>query len=127
MWEPYATLRSLRKPVDFIIIPYGEHVITNPGEQMISQGAAVDWFRFWLRGEEDPDPAKVDQHKRWHELRKLQDDSDRASINYEWSDLGCSGVRACLVCGFKHHEMTPWLGLQFKGLHYGQAGVIKRA
>jgi dipeptidyl aminopeptidase/acylaminoacyl peptidase len=72
MWEPYAGLRYLRKPVDLIIIPDSEHVITNPGERMISQGGAVDWFRFWLKGEEDPDPAKAEQYKRWRELRKLQ-------------------------------------------------------
>jgi hypothetical protein len=27
---------------------------------------------FWLKGEEDPDPAKADQYARWRELRKLQ-------------------------------------------------------
>ncbi len=32
----------------------------------------VDWFRFWLQGYEDPDPAKAEQYKRWRELRKLQ-------------------------------------------------------
>ena len=72
MWEPYATLRYLRKPVDLIIIPDSEHVITNPGERMISQGGTVDWFRFWLEGQEDPDPAKAEQYERWRELRKLQ-------------------------------------------------------
>jgi len=35
----------------------------------------VDWLCFWLKDEEDPDPAKVDQYKRWHELRKLQEKS----------------------------------------------------
>jgi len=25
----------------------------------------VDWFRFWLKGEQDPDPGKVDQYVRW--------------------------------------------------------------
>ena len=25
-----------------------------------------------------------------------------------------------------HHTMTPWLGLQFKGLHYAQTGVIEQ-
>jgi len=32
----------------------------------------VDWFCFWLKGEEDTDPAKVEQYVRWRELRKLQ-------------------------------------------------------
>src|SRR5258708_1288975 len=58
MWEPYAALRYLRKPVDLTIIPDSEHVMTNPGERMISQGGTVDWFRVWLQDYEDPDPAK---------------------------------------------------------------------
>jgi len=73
MWEPHATLRYLQKPVDLIIIPDSEHVITNPGERMISQSSTVDWFRFWLKGEEDPDPTKAEQYGRWRELRKLQE------------------------------------------------------
>ena len=36
-----------------------------------SQGNA-DWFRFWLKGEEDADSAKTEQYARWRELRKLQ-------------------------------------------------------
>jgi dipeptidyl aminopeptidase/acylaminoacyl peptidase len=71
MWEPYAALRYLRKPVDLIIVPDSEHVMTSPGERMISQGGTVDWFRFWLKGEEDPDPDKVQQYVRWRELRQL--------------------------------------------------------
>jgi dipeptidyl aminopeptidase/acylaminoacyl peptidase len=72
MWESYAALRFLQKPADLIIVPDSEHIITNPGEQMISQGSTVDWFRFWLKGEEDPDPTKAEQYKRWRDLRKLQ-------------------------------------------------------
>jgi len=29
-----------------------------------SQQGNVDWFRFWLKGEEDPDPAKAEQYAR---------------------------------------------------------------
>jgi hypothetical protein len=39
---------------------------------MISQQGNVDWFCFWIKGEEDPDPAKAEQYARWRELRKLQ-------------------------------------------------------
>jgi len=31
----------------------------------------VDWFCFWLKGEEDRDPAKAEQYARWHDLREL--------------------------------------------------------
>jgi dipeptidyl aminopeptidase/acylaminoacyl peptidase len=79
MWEPYRALSLLKKPVDLIVLTDGEHVLTNPAARMASQGGSVDWFRFWLKGEEDPDPAKADQYARWHELRKLQENSEKAA------------------------------------------------
>jgi len=39
----------------------------------------MDWFRFWLQGYEDPDPAKAEQYKRWGELRKLRAENERNS------------------------------------------------
>jgi dienelactone hydrolase len=79
MWEPYAALRYLKKPVDLLVLNSGEHILTNPATRIVSQGGTVDWFRFWLKGEEDPDPAKADQYARWHELRKLQENSEKAT------------------------------------------------
>jgi hypothetical protein len=72
MWEPYAGLRYLKKPVDLIVFNTDEHVLTNPAVRMASQGGSVDWFRFWLQDYEDPDPAKADQYTRWRALRKMQ-------------------------------------------------------
>jgi dipeptidyl aminopeptidase/acylaminoacyl peptidase len=61
MWEPYATMRYLHKPVDLILLNNNQHVLSNPSARLISQGGSVDWFRFWLQDYEDPDPSKVDQ------------------------------------------------------------------
>jgi dipeptidyl aminopeptidase/acylaminoacyl peptidase len=72
MWEPYAALRYLHKPVDLMMLNTDEHVLTNPAVRMASQGGSVDWFRFWLQNYEDPDPAKAEQYARWRGLRKLQ-------------------------------------------------------
>jgi dipeptidyl aminopeptidase/acylaminoacyl peptidase len=72
-WEPYAALRYLKKPVDLIMLPVGSHVMTNPTQRLASETINVDWFRFWLKDEEDPDPVKAEQYKRWHELRRLQE------------------------------------------------------
>jgi dipeptidyl aminopeptidase/acylaminoacyl peptidase len=77
MWQPYATLRYLKKPVDLILLNTDEHVLSNPAVRMASQRNSVDWFRFWLQGYEDPDPAKAEQYKRWRELRKLQAENDK--------------------------------------------------
>ena len=50
---------------------------TNPAERMASQGLSVDWFRFWMQGYEDSDPAKAEQYRRWQELRKIQEESSK--------------------------------------------------
>jgi hypothetical protein len=71
-WHWYSGLTRLEKPVEMIYIPDGTHVLEKPWERMISQQGNVDWFCFWLKGEEDPDPAKAAQYRRWRELRSLK-------------------------------------------------------
>ncbi len=79
MWEPYAGLRYLHKPVELLVLNTDEHILTNPAVRMASQGGSVDWFRFWLQGYEDSDPAKKEQYVRWRELRKLQEENEKKS------------------------------------------------
>ena len=69
MWDVYAGLRCLHKPTDLIQLNTDEHVLTNPAMRFASQGTSADWFRFWLKNEQDPDPAKADQYARWQKLR----------------------------------------------------------
>jgi hypothetical protein len=54
----------LCKPVDMIVVEHGLHELQRPWERMISQQANVDWFTFWLKSEEDPDPATAEQYAR---------------------------------------------------------------
>ena len=75
-WEWFAGLSRLAKPVEMTIMEDGEHVLQKPWERIISQQGNVDWFRFWLQGYEDQDPAKAEQYKRWEALR-LQRDTAR--------------------------------------------------
>lgn len=70
MWEPYAALNHLRKPVDLVMLNTDEHVLTNPAVRMVSQGGSIDWFRFWLQDYEDPDPRKASQYERWRKFRE---------------------------------------------------------
>lgn len=72
MWEWFSGLSLQKKPVDFIEIPDGAHLLQKPWERRTAMEGIVDWFRFWLEAEEDPDPAKTDQYGRWRELGKLQ-------------------------------------------------------
>jgi hypothetical protein len=49
-------------------MPGSTHVPEKPWERRTSQQGAVDWFCFWLKSEEDPDPAKAEQYNRWRKL-----------------------------------------------------------
>jgi len=75
-WEIYASMVLQQRPVDLIYFPDGVHVLQKPLERLASQQGNVDWFRFWLKGEEDPDPAKAEQYVRWRELRTLQEKNE---------------------------------------------------
>jgi len=78
MWEIHESLKLLGKPEEFIIFPDGTHNLVKPWERLTSQEAAVDWFCFWLKGEEDPDPAKRDQYARWRAMRHAGEDRPQA-------------------------------------------------
>jgi hypothetical protein len=71
-WEPYAALRYLKKPVDLIMLQTGSHVMTNPTQRLAAETTNVDWFRFWLKGYEDPAAEKAEQYRRWETLCDLQ-------------------------------------------------------
>jgi hypothetical protein len=71
-WQWYSGLSLLGKPVEMIYIPEGTHILEKPWDRMISQQGDVDWFCFWLNGQEDPDPAKAEQYTHWRELRSLK-------------------------------------------------------
>jgi hypothetical protein len=71
-WQWFSGLSLLEKPVDFVWLPDGTHLLVKPSERLTSQQGTVDWFSFWLLDEEDSDPAKREQYKRWEVLRTLQ-------------------------------------------------------
>ncbi len=75
-WEWFAALTRLGKVVEMVMLEDGDHILQKPWDRMVSQQGNVDWFAFWLKGEEDPDPTKVEQYARWHELRKMQEEND---------------------------------------------------
>lgn len=74
-WNTYTILKRQHKPVEYYVFNDAYHDLVKPAHRMASQGGNVDWFAFWLKGEEDPDPAKADQYKRWRKLRIQQEKS----------------------------------------------------
>ena len=71
-WEWFSALTHLGRPVDLIYLPNGTHLLVKPWERLASQQGTVDWYCFWLKGEEDPAPEKREQYERWREMRALQ-------------------------------------------------------
>jgi hypothetical protein len=69
LWETFAVLQNAAHPVDMIYFPEGSHNLMKPVERIGSQEGNVDWFRFWLNGEEDAEPRKSAQYERWRRLR----------------------------------------------------------
>lgn len=79
LWDWHAGLRRLGKPVEYWISPEGTHDVFQVGQRIKSNQLLVDWFRFWLKGEEDADLAKADQYRRWRQLRQ-QHEADRVTL-----------------------------------------------
>jgi dipeptidyl aminopeptidase/acylaminoacyl peptidase len=77
----YTSLRDLGKPMELFIYPDELHHVNQPKHRYQIYERNLDWFRFWLKGEEDPDPAKTAQYIRWHVLRTLQEQNDKKSAN----------------------------------------------
>ncbi len=72
MFDWYAILRRLDKPIEYWSMPDGEHILFKVGELMTSNHLLVDWFDFWLTGREDPQLSKRDQYVRWRKFREQQ-------------------------------------------------------
>jgi dipeptidyl aminopeptidase/acylaminoacyl peptidase len=83
-WDIYALLRRQYKPAEMVVIPGGTHSLSRPAERMISLQGNVDWYRFWLKGEERTQallPAETagslrDQYARWRQMELLKKTDD---------------------------------------------------
>lgn len=69
--ESYGALREAGKPVEMRIYPKEYHNKVQPRHRLAVYERNIDWFGFWLRGHEDPDPAKQAQYAGWRTLREL--------------------------------------------------------
>ena len=76
----YTALRDRHKPVEMWVYPDEYHEKIQPQHRYSVYERNVDWFKFWLKGQEDPDPSKKDQYERWRKLRQLQDEDEKNSV-----------------------------------------------
>jgi len=68
-FEFYTALRRFGKPVEQVFYPRETHIFSQPRHRINSMRRNIDWLDFWLKGEEDPDPAKREQYTRWRVMR----------------------------------------------------------
>jgi dipeptidyl aminopeptidase/acylaminoacyl peptidase len=64
--EFFHALRRHGRPAELVVYPGAPHVFHEgkPSHRWASINRNLDWFRFWLLEERDPDPAKDDQYER---------------------------------------------------------------
>lgn len=67
--ELYSRLSRSRTPTELYVFPDAAHLKLQPRQRLAAHERYLDWFRFWLQGYRDPDPAKAAQYRRWAELR----------------------------------------------------------
>ncbi|CAN5665777.1 hypothetical protein BH10PSE14_BH10PSE14_43370 [soil metagenome] len=70
--EAFTALREQHKPVEMYVFPDEYHTRVHPEHRLASYQRSIDWFDYWLRNIEDPDPAKRQQYVRWRKLRDAQ-------------------------------------------------------
>lgn len=69
-----------RHRADLYVFPNETHQKFQPKHKLAAYERNLDWFRFWLQGYEDPDPAKRTQYAHWREMKKaLSDRSTRVA------------------------------------------------
>ena len=67
----WGAMHQEGKAVEMRVFPKETHVLRQPVHQRANFEQQLDWFRFWLKHEEDPDPSKREQYIRWNKLREL--------------------------------------------------------
>ena len=67
--QNYNALRSAGKPIELHVFPDEYHVKWQPAHRYNVYRRNLQWFLFWLKGEEVEDPVDSGQYRRWRKLR----------------------------------------------------------
>jgi len=85
-FELFTALNRLKKPVELYYYPEEDHAPAHPKARLATMQRNVDWYRFWLKGEERTEPIQevgetkeslARQYERWRGLQRLQEEDDR--------------------------------------------------
>ncbi|MBJ7501001.1 MAG: Atxe2 family lasso peptide isopeptidase [Sphingopyxis sp.] len=76
--ELHTRMKRAGKAVDFFAFADEPHIKKQPIHKLAVYRRNLDWYRFWLKGDEDPDPAKAEQYQRWRAYRAAQAGGEQA-------------------------------------------------
>jgi hypothetical protein len=79
--ELLARLQAAGKPVELWAFPSEMHLKWQPRHQLAANLRNLDWFRYWLTGTIDPDPAKAEQYARWRAYGSPNQARAQASVS----------------------------------------------
>src|SRR5262249_4528240 len=65
-------LEDAGRAVEAFVYPGEYHIKYQPAHRLSIYERNIDWMNFWLRGVEDPAPAKAAQYVRWRKMRDAQ-------------------------------------------------------
>jgi dipeptidyl aminopeptidase/acylaminoacyl peptidase len=65
----YAIPLMQKHRADLYVFPNEPHQKFQPRHKLAAYKRNIDWFRFWLQGYEDPDPAKHEEYKHWRAMK----------------------------------------------------------
>jgi hypothetical protein len=71
-WDLFSGLNRLRRPVELYYYPQEDHEIVHPKARLADLERNLDWYRFWLLGQERPDAGDPERYSRWRAMRKEQ-------------------------------------------------------
>jgi hypothetical protein len=67
--QSWQELRRAGAQVEWLEYPGEGHSKRHPANEWWVNQRNLDWFRFWLKNEEDPDRGEAEQYARWREMR----------------------------------------------------------
>jgi len=84
--EFYSRLTNTATPTEMYVFPDERHFKVQPRHRLAVYQRNLDWFRYWLQGHVEDDPARSKQYARWLDLRtRWQDQTlrDRSQSSME--------------------------------------------
>ena len=75
------------------VFPDEAHIKVQPRHRLAVYRRNLDWFRFWLQGHVDPDPAKAEQYRRWRVMAERFAETQARQARSQSSSEARSNIR----------------------------------